>query len=40
LTRGHGEFASSRSSSFLEACLARCGRDRTFAAAQRPSASR
>ena len=32
LKRRHGEFASSYIFSFLEACIARCGRDRTFAA--------
>jgi len=30
--RRHAEFASSYIFSFLEACIARCGRDRTFAA--------
>ena len=32
LKRRHGEFASSYIFSFLEACIARCGRERTFAA--------
>lgn len=32
LKRRHAEFASSYIFSFLEACIARCGRDRTFAA--------